>query len=400
MNRKSFIYFPSFDAGTTGDSLRKKFKYPDGTSMRFIDKDYHPRYYCPYFLLTAGHCYKTPDYALKYDFEPEVKIMGDSGGYQLSTGQIEWKPDLKKTIFTWLETNSHVAMNLDIPPRNKYDGKFHECLEISKENFRYFADNQTGKTDFLNVLQGIDINSYSNWYKEVQEFTFQGWAVGSARTIPRMLAALSVLVKNKEHLKSNNKWLHILGISKVEDFLLLAQIQKSLDEVGSNITLTCDSSSPSRSVVYGYYYLGFDFKETTFRMIQLPSRDLYQEKKKSGYEYFTRPPAINDIDDIIWKNYSLEEYCQWKPEHYASLAMRNFAVFVDCKRQSEEIVYNGSEFIDQIVSRNLAMVLSSIDEIVKNPDNALHIYSKYLPVYEKLSRTNSGNVGNSDNDFF
>lgn len=400
MNRKSFIYFPSFDAGTTGDSLRKKFKYPDGTSMRFIDKDYHPRYYCPYFLLTAGHCYKTPDYALKYDFEPEVTIMGDSGGYQLSTGQIKWEPGLKKIIFNWLENNSHVAMNLDIPPRNKFDGKFRECLEISKDNFQYFADNQSGKTDFLNVLQGIDIDSYSSWYKEVEQFPFQGWAVGSARTIPRMLAALSVLVHNKEHLKPNNKWMHILGISKVEDFLLLAQIQKSLDSVGSNITLTCDSSSPSRSVVYGYYYLGFDFKEMSFRMIQLPSRDLFKNKIQSGYEYFTRAPVINDIDDIIWKNYTLEEYCQWGPEHYASLAMRNFAVFLDCKKQSEEIVSNGPEFINQTVSRDLSMVLASIDEIVNNPEKAYHIYSKFLPLYQKLSRVNAGSIGGTNNDFF
>ena len=39
------------------------------------------------------------------------------------------------------------------------------------------------------------------------------------------------LLNGKEHLNENNKWFHILGISKVSDFLMLNQLQKSLNEV-------------------------------------------------------------------------------------------------------------------------------------------------------------------------
>jgi len=39
-------------------------------------------------------------------------------------------------------------MNLDIPPRFEYEGKFDECLQISSDNFKYFADNQSS-TEYL-----------------------------------------------------------------------------------------------------------------------------------------------------------------------------------------------------------------------------------------------------------
>ena len=63
-------------------------------------------------------------------------------------------------------------MNLDIPPKIKYEGMYEECLKISKENFKYFANKQSGNTDFLNVVQGTNELEYMNWYDEVKDFPF------------------------------------------------------------------------------------------------------------------------------------------------------------------------------------------------------------------------------------
>ena len=35
--------------------------------------------------------------------------MGDSGGYQIASGAIKWKPELKTQVFEWLENNSDIA---------------------------------------------------------------------------------------------------------------------------------------------------------------------------------------------------------------------------------------------------------------------------------------------------
>ena len=46
------------------------------------------------------------------------------------------------------------------------------------ENFKYFNENQSGKTKFLNVLQGEDDTTYKEWYDAVKGFDFQGWSIG------------------------------------------------------------------------------------------------------------------------------------------------------------------------------------------------------------------------------
>ena len=56
------------------------------------------------------------------------------------------------------------------PPRLKYQGQYKECLDISRDNFKYFADNQSGKTKFLNVIQGDDAETYEYWYHQVKDY--------------------------------------------------------------------------------------------------------------------------------------------------------------------------------------------------------------------------------------
>ena len=48
------------------------------------------------------------------------------------------------------------------------------------ENFKYFYENQSGKTKFLGVVQGDDDISYQKWYNTAKDFHFQGWSIGGA----------------------------------------------------------------------------------------------------------------------------------------------------------------------------------------------------------------------------
>ncbi len=254
---KKYIYIPSFDTGCSHAAGKKNYRLKDGTPWRFWSDEFPEYYRHKAFLMTAGHSYKNFDHHKIYGFGDDVLKFGDSGGFQIASGAIKYEMQFVDKIFQWLENNSNIAINLDIPPRMKYEGKFQECLDISKINFKYFADNQTGKTDFLNVLHGGTYDSYEYWYKNVSNMPFQGWAIGGAiGKLSSLMDAIVVLAQNGELKNPNNKWLHILGASSVSDFIILAQIQKSLFEIDSNITLTTDSSSPSRSTAFGIYYTG------------------------------------------------------------------------------------------------------------------------------------------------
>ena len=81
------------------------------------------------------------------------------------------------------------------------------------------------------------------------------------------------ILNGKEHLKDDSRWIHILGVSKIKDFLMLEQLQKSLNEVGSNMRVTTDSSSPDRAVVFGSFYSGYSIKRATFESINIPKYD-------------------------------------------------------------------------------------------------------------------------------
>ena len=58
--------------------------------------------------------------------------MGDTGGYPIADGAMKCDIKNRDRIFKLLEENTDIAMNLDIPPRLKYQGQYGECLEISK----------------------------------------------------------------------------------------------------------------------------------------------------------------------------------------------------------------------------------------------------------------------------
>lgn len=399
-NNREFIYFPSFSSGTSAWASKKNPRLTDGTPWRFWAEDFPKEYRHTSFLISAGHSYKDMEYASKFEFTPDTIVMGDSGGFQISTGVIKWdknnSKEIRQRIFDWLEANAHVSMNLDIPTRGEYADRFQEAMEISLDNFQFFADNQSGKTDFLNVLQGSTYDKYKAWYKVVNDFPFQGWAVGGAPgSVVAFASAICVLAEGGELLKDQNKWLHMLGMSSVIEFLILAQVQKSLNEIGSGITLTTDSSTPSRSVSYGYYYTGYDFKRLTFSYTHVPRKEKFDFRNMQSQSL----PLITMMDHRIWNDYTIEEFVEWKSEHYAWLVIHNFAVFKDCIRNANNIVYNDDYILQQNVSKETFSVLKSFDEMIKS-NNPKQVLDKYMPLYVSISRRLFGNFSETITDDF
>ena len=382
-----FIYFPSFSVGNFESSLKKDFKFKDGTPINFYSKDYPEKYRHPYFLVTAGHFYKKMDFRAEHPGMEDALLLGDSGGFQVASGALKWSDDLREKIFLWLERNSDVAMNLDIPPKMDYAGKFEHCLDLSKKNFKYFADNQTGATKFLNVIQGTNEHEYKHWYQQTKDYPFNGWSIGGAgKSIYAFMSALCALVEGGEHLKAQNEFLHVLGATKITDFYVVSQIQRSFNEVNSNMVVTTDSSTPSIAVVYGYYYTEYSLRDGTFKFTHLPKRD---PKFQSGF----RIPEYTEWDkEHIKKIISPDDVMDWNNEAAVAFIMHNFYFFKDAMDTIDDFVNNHNYILAQNCpggeKGDWIKILRSIDEMIKSDDPRL-VFDRHKSLYMKISNTES-----------
>ena len=399
--QNKFKYFPSFSVGAFGDALRKNYKFDDGFPCRFYSDEFPEKFRHNEFLISAGHFIKNnPDLYNEHGFTSKNLIMGDSGGYQICSGATKWKPELTQQSFEWLEKNSNIAMNLDIPPRLKYDGQFDECLSLSKDNFKYFADNQSGNTDYLNVIQGVDEFEFQKWYDEVKQFPFQGWAIGgSGFSYYKFLSGLMVLLDGNEHYNPNIKYFHILGSSRITYFLMLIQLQKSLNEIGVDITVTTDSSSPDRAVVFGTYYSGYSIKRGTWEGIGFPNEknnpDIVDEFVKLQNPTF---PIINEFDIELSKHVDFNSIKDGRT-YSTGMRLHNFQFFKDVINKVESIVYGHDFILQQTLSTDIYKILHSIDDMVKS-DNPRLVFEQHKPLYSKMSNTKKEIQANSTHTFF
>jgi queuine/archaeosine tRNA-ribosyltransferase len=390
-----FIYFPSFSAGAMGSSLAKNVKLKNDLTIRFYSEEFPEKYRHTDILITAGHHFKKDDYKNDLGLTDKNLVMGDSGGYQIASGAIKWDMSIRERIFKWLEHNSDIAMNLDIPPKIKYEGMYEECLKISKDNFKYFADNQSGNTDFLNVVQGTNDLEYINWYNEMKDYPFQGWAVGGGgRNVFAFMSGVMSLLQGGEHLKDTNKYFHILGISKIKDFLMLNQLQKSLNEVDSNIVVTTDSSSPDRAVVFGSYYHSYDFKKPAFRSINVPK---YDDSFKD--QVFKHLPVATEFDrEYLREALTWDDTIEWQGQCTMAIRLHNFMVFKEAIEKAEYYVYSHDYIKKQVLSNDMYELLESIDAMVKS-DKPREVFEKYKPLFKRLSNVKNENE-TIENKFF
>ena len=373
---KELIYYPSLSAGGSADALKKNKEVKPGLTARFYDKTFPERWRHPYFLITAGHHYKDMEARQKYGCGDDVQVIGDSGGFQLVTGAIKWSPEIKEKIFHWLEANSDIAVNLDIPPRIKYEGKFRECLDISYENFKYFAENQSGKTQFLNVIQGNSIAEYETWYNRVKDFDFNGWCIGGAqKRVSMFMSGLAPLLKHREFEKTQNKFVHVLGISKISDFFLLAYFQKMMNKhYGGRIQISTDSSSPGLYPVYGTSLHSAQLSKMTFTDLYFP--------KGENLPYIPGTAVPNPLGHPVYEGFTFDEVAKYDANVYNKMTMNNLFVYTETVKQIKELVNSHDELLEKVLPRDFYLVLKSMEEMFESDDPYM-VYEKHVGLYNR-----------------
>jgi len=380
-------------------AFKKDTKFTDGTTMRFFSKEYPEEWRHPYFLITAGHHYKKMDFRNDIGLDDDVFVFGDSGGFQIATGALKWDSTIREKIFHWLEANSNVAANLDIPPRVQFENRFQEAMDISFDNFKWFEKNQSGKTKFLNVLQGTYNEEYITWYNRFKDFDFNGWCIGGPRKLVNFMFSMALLLKEREFEKKHVQYVHLLGISKISDFFILSTLQKLLNELtGGRVQLSTDSSSPGQYPVYGTYLHSTNYKTQSFTELYFPKNAEYRRKThikqgKDGAISIDKTkhvpcsldcPACSDFTYEYLGGQTTSGLDRYTQEGMPRMVIHNTHLYVDMAKDIDKLVSSHAELLETAVPSDLFTVIISLYEMFEDPSNAMWVYEKYIKTYKKF----------------
>lgn len=375
-----FVYFASFSSGNSRQWLLENTPFHNGSTCRFYDKSYDPLFYHPYTLLSAGPNYRNMDLRKQFGAEREkgVVILGDSGGYQIATGALKWKEELREQIFNWLENNSDIAMNIDIPPVGTFAGRHEEALKLSLENFKWFEKNQTGKTRYLNIAQMTSEEGTIAWYNKVRGLDFHGWSVGTGASGPikDILYISALLQANGEYDNPKCKYLHYLGNSSPHQLFTFFVLQKALNERYNNqITVMSDSSSPNLATVYGNYYTTYNWKTFGLNSVTITKKDVDSYKMDMPLPCTIQCPACNGS--------TYEHIKDWKYYSYMVMTNHNLNVLVHGLKFLEKMVNSHDAILKEFLPTDYYMLYNAIHEMVHS-DKPLFVYNKYKNLFMKI----------------
>jgi len=246
-------------------------------------------------------------------------IVGDSGGYQIGKGviQFDWQDfegnkanKVRSDILNWLELTADWSMTLDIPtwasgPQNSARTglkSFADILKGTLYNNNYFQKNRLGQTKFLNVLQGDDWNTAQIWYDAVKDFEFEGWAMGGLNMCDLEVMLRRLIIMRDEKKLEGKDWIHVLGTSQLDWACFLTQIQRQLRKhVNPNVTISFDSASAFLSTANGLVYTHNLFTPKRWSYIMEKAPD---DKRLKGSDIpFPFKSAIGNrltMGDVCW----------------------------------------------------------------------------------------------------
>lgn len=308
-NENRAIYLPAISSGYAAFALKPSFASP--LPMTPSDLDFlnpaNPHFHHPFALYSAGQSNTAiapkPDMVSQRD-RPATLVLGDSGGYQVSTtpgyftGTAKGKPitipagQLPAIVLQnmrWMEQVADYSMVLDFPTGGIGTGKMAEhverlnangaldainavnrmgldynaCLEQTKiNNDDFVANHAPGATAFLNVLQGRSVKESKFWYEAVKHYPFSGWAFAGHHQDRFSLMLSRLLDMRDDGLLAKAEWIHVLGVSSVSVGVMLTMVQRTVRELyNPTFQMSFDTASPFLSAVNARALAGSTFDE-------------------------------------------------------------------------------------------------------------------------------------------
>ena len=246
-------------------------------------------------------------------------IVGDSGGYQIGRGVInfDWQDfegnkanKVRSDILNWLELTADWSMTLDVPtwaadelnsPKTGLKS-FRDTLNGTIYNNKFFQKNRLGQTKFLNVLQGDDWETAQTWYDAIKDFEFEGWAMGGINMCDMEVLLKRLIIMRDEKKLDKKNWIHVLGTSQLDWACFLTQIQRQLRKhVNPDVTISFDSASAFLSTANGLVYTHNLFTPKRWSYIMEKAPD--DKRLKGSTIPFPFKSAIGNrlnMGDVCW----------------------------------------------------------------------------------------------------
>lgn len=264
------IFFPAVSMATFHTIMRKDWRIEPNRTSRFYLNGLTPTqqlFHHPYLLVSAGHNYRDATHMKTLGINCLNKdvdmVVGDSGGFQLATGEIKNTPKMIDTLYTWLENNCTISPIIDCPPWTTPAADITQVsmdkgIEGTKKNVdTLFSRPQVPDHSWLNVVQGRTYEQRTYWYHHVKDFNLQGWALGSMRKNAHyILTSFASLFDNSELENTERcKMIHFFGFSATRYIPCLLYIKHKMNKAGYKVNISFDSSYPIQDGGYGKYFL-------------------------------------------------------------------------------------------------------------------------------------------------
>lgn len=218
-----------------------------------------------------------PDNAVTQRDRSHCTLVGDSGGFQIGKGKLKglqalrsgpmppreaeqaWHMEFRarEHIVGWLDTYSDYAMTIDMPlwamSKDGKESPFHNCtadqlIAMTEQNLRFIDQVATGRTKWLNVVQGDAQGLHIKaWWDAVKWFRRGGWALaGSAGARGGIVSLLRTVLTMRDEgaFDAGQDLVHVLGVSTPKWAVLLSATQRALRRTNAALRISYDSSSP------------------------------------------------------------------------------------------------------------------------------------------------------------
>lgn len=269
----------------------------------------NPFFYSDRALFSAGQFIGKTTRPGMFSKRPGVTILGDSGGLQYGRGVEPWQGNVSRQwTLNWLEANVDEAINLDIPTVAIKDNPqtfptFAACLQTTVANNAYFQAHRTNLR-VLSALQGTTSAEAVAWYDAVKAQPFEGWAfAGDLRDDYYHMGTMLVRLVGDGLLSPERNRIHVLGVSKLTDAVMLSAYQRALREhlQDDELQITFDTSSPSQMAMTGAAYGYPRLSPTGFRIDSFspPSKHVQAAKAYRFAHASSRIAEVLTTADLI-----------------------------------------------------------------------------------------------------
>ena len=420
------IYLPAISgAYTTSLSANKRHPSTMKTldDLNFFRNDTDAVYTYDWGLYSAGHAQLDLTKNLKseemiHKRGSHTTLLADSGGFQIGKGKWEgsWAdPSCKKAekkrevLLHWLCTVSNYSMILDIPSWTYTNSEvadkvgiysFQDAIKATRFNNDYFIQNKENDTKFLNVVQGNSHAEVFNWFNQVKNYPFSGWAFGgqSSRDLKIMLELVVHLMYDGLLEEGERDWIHVLGVGRVHWAVALTQMQRLIRQKhNKNFTFSLDSASPFLSTVNASIYTNINTKDrsnwnlTTQSAIDNKSLTVDPRNISDFYDDFLCNPVSDriGISDICVRdhNYPTDSKTSWDTPSYILIMANNVWQQINAVQEANRRIDSGAKCKFLIDERFTKISFHDIAEQVfdaKSKEKALKIINNNADFLHKI----------------